>query len=70
VSDGFTAYKLLASTLESLTLLRIKIGEQRVAKARDTTAQTQQNLEAPRKIEQTLELLRSRFNDIKKPKAT
>ena len=53
-ADGFTAFKLLAPTLESLTLLRIKIGEQRVAKARDTTAQTQQNLEAPRKIEQTL----------------
>ena len=69
-ADGFTAFKLLAPTLESLTLLRIKIGEQRVAKARDTTAQTQQNLEAPRKIEQTLELLRSRFNDNKKPKAT
>jgi hypothetical protein len=30
----------------------------------------QQNLEAPRKIEQTLELLRSRFNENKKAKAT
>jgi hypothetical protein len=64
-ADGFTAFKLLAPSLESLTLLWIKIAE-----ARDATAQMQHNLEAPRKIEQTLELLRSRFNDNKKPKAT
>jgi hypothetical protein len=43
----------------------IKIGEQRVAEACDATAQA-----APPKIAETLELLRSRFNDIKKPKAT
>jgi hypothetical protein len=48
----------------------IKIAEARVAEARDATAQMQQNLEAPRKIEQTLELLCSRCNDNKKPKAT
>jgi hypothetical protein len=64
-ADGFTAFRLLAPTLESLTLLRIKIGEQRGAEARDATAQA-----APPKIAETLELLRSRFNDIKKPKAT
>jgi hypothetical protein len=68
-ADGFTAFGLLAPTLESLTLLRIKIAEAR-AEARDAMAQMQQSLEAPGKIEQTLELLRSRFNDNKKPKAT
>jgi hypothetical protein len=68
--EWLTAFKLLAPSLESLTLLRIKIAEARVAEACDATAQMQQNLEAPRKIEQTLELLRSRFNDNKKPKAT
>jgi hypothetical protein len=64
-ADGFTAFKLLAPSLESLTLLWIKIAE-----ARDATAQMQHNLEAPGKIEQTLELLRSRFEDNIKPKAT
>ena len=71
-ADGFLGFKFLAPTLESLMLLRIKIGEQRAAEARDVTAQMQTNLEATGKrgapkIEQTLELLRSRFNDIKKP---
>jgi hypothetical protein len=64
-ADGFTAFKLLAPSLESLTLVWIKIAE-----ARDATAQMQHNLEAPGKIEQTLELLRSRFEDNIKPKAT
>ena len=72
-ADGLLAFRLLPQVLESLALLRAKIGEQRAAEARDVTDQT--NLEASGKreapkIEQTLELLRSRFNDIKKPKAT
>ena len=72
-ADGLLAFRLLPQVLESLAVLRAKIGEQRAAEARDVTDQT--NLEASGKreapkIEQTLELLRSRFNDIKKPKAT
>jgi hypothetical protein len=73
-ADGFTAFKLLAPSLESLAVLRAKIGEQRAAEARDVTAQMQTNLEASGKreaprIEQTLELLRSRFagNTSQKP---
>jgi hypothetical protein len=55
-------------------MLRGRIIEQRAAEARDVTAQMQTNLEASGKreapkIEQTLELLRSRFNDNIKPKA-
>ena len=73
-ADGLKAFALLAPALESLTILRGKIIEQRGSEARDVTAQMQQNLEpyreAPPKIEETLELLRSRFNDNKKPKAT
>jgi hypothetical protein len=73
-ADGFTAFKLLAPALESLAVLRAKIGEQRASEARDVTAQMQTNLEASGKreapkIEKTLELLRSRFNGNKKPKA-
>jgi len=73
-ADGLKAFALLAPALESVTILRGKIIEQRAAEARDVTAQMQTNLEASGKreapkIEQTLELLRSRFNDNKKPKA-
>jgi hypothetical protein len=64
--DGLKAFALLAPTLESLTILRGRIIEQRGAEACDVTpAQA-----ARPKIEETLELMRSRFNDIKKPKAT
>ena len=63
----------LSSTLRNC-LSCGKIIEQRAAEARDVTVQMQSNLEAPGKreapkIEQTLELLRRRFDDIKKPKA-
>jgi hypothetical protein len=66
------AFALLAPALESLAVLRAKIGEQRAAEARDVTDQT--NLEASGKreapkIEETLELLRRRFEDNIKPKA-
>ena len=64
-ADIFKAYHLLAPALDSLVTLRAKIAEQRVTEARDATAQA-----APPKIAETLELMRSRFNDIKKPKAT
>jgi hypothetical protein len=73
-ADGFTAFKLLAPSLESLMLLRAKIGEQRAQEAHDVTAQMQTDLqegvkrEAP-KIQATLELLRRRFDDNFKPKA-
>jgi hypothetical protein len=74
-ADGLLAFRLLPQVLESLAVLRAKISEQRGAEARNMTSQMQTNLEASGKreapkIEQTLELLRSRFNDIKKPKAT
>ena len=57
-----------------IRLLRAKISEQRAAEARDVTAQMQTNLEASGKreapkIEETLELLRRRFEDNTKPKA-
>jgi hypothetical protein len=73
--DGIAAFRILPQALESLAVLRAKISEQRGAEARNVTSQMQTNLEASRKreapkIEQTLELLRSRFSDIKKPKAT
>jgi hypothetical protein len=64
-ADGLLAFRLLAPTLDSLVTLQAKIAEQRVTEARGATAQA-----APPKIAETLELLRSRFNDIKKPKAT
>ena len=63
-ADGLLAFRLLAPTLDSLVTLQAKIAEQRVTEARGATAQA-----APPKIAETLELLRSRFNDIKKPKA-
>jgi hypothetical protein len=63
-ADGLLAFRLLAPTLDSLAILQAKITEQRVAEAR---AQK----EAQPKIGETaMDLLRSRFNDIKKPKAT
>jgi hypothetical protein len=72
--EGLVAFRLLPQVLESLAVLRAKISEQRAAEARDVTAQMQTNLEASGKreapkIEETLELLRSRFNDNTKPKA-
>ena len=75
IADLFKAYALLAPVLESLVVIRAKIGEQRAAEARDVTAQMQTDLqegvkrEAP-KIQETLELMRSRFNDIMKARAT
>jgi hypothetical protein len=71
-ADGLLAFRLLPQVLESLAVLRAKIGEQRAAEARDVTDQT--NLEASGKreapkIEETLELLRRRFEDNIKPKA-
>jgi hypothetical protein len=73
-ADGFTAFKLLAPSLESLVLLRGKMIEQRGAEARDVTGQIKTDLEesvkreAPQ-IEEALALLRSRFEDNIKPKA-
>jgi hypothetical protein len=69
-ADGFTAFKLLAPTLESLAILRGKIGEQRGAEARDVTRIAINDSQQPPKIKEALELLRSRFNDNIKPKAT
>ena len=65
MADGLLAFRLLAPTLDSLVTLQAKIAEQRVTEARGATTQA-----APPKIQETLELMRSRFNDIKKPKAT
>jgi hypothetical protein len=73
-ADVVKAYALLAPSLESLAIIRAKIAEQRAAEARDVTAQMQTDLqegvkrEAP-KIQETLELMRRRFDDIIKPKA-
>jgi hypothetical protein len=73
-ADVFKAYHLLAPILESLVIIRGKIADQRAAEARDVTAQMQTDLqegvkrEAP-KIQETLELMRRRFDDIIKPKA-
>ena len=73
--EGLVAFRLLPQVLESLAVLRAKISEQRASEARDVTAQMQTNLEASGKreapeIEETLALLRSRFEDNIKPKAT
>jgi hypothetical protein len=66
-ADIFKAYHLLAPTLDSLVTLQAKIAEQRVTEARGVTPQR----EAQPKIGETaMDLLRSRFNDNKKPKAT
>ena len=66
-ADIFKAYHLLAPPLDSLVTLQAKIAEQRVTEARGATARR----EAQPKIGETaMDLLRSRFNDIKKPKAT
>jgi hypothetical protein len=73
-ADGFLAFRLLGPTLESLAILYGKISDHRAAEARDVTAQMQTDLqegvkrEAP-KIQETLELMRRRFDDIIKPKA-
>jgi len=67
-AEGLLAFRQFGPVLESLAILRAKISDQRgieTLAARDVTPQ------APRpKIEETLELLRSRFNDNKNPKAT
>jgi len=68
-ADGFTAFKLLAPSLESLTLLRAKIGEQRAAEARDVTRTAINVSQPPPKIKEVLELLRRRLDDNIKPKA-
>jgi hypothetical protein len=73
-ADGFTAFKPLAPTLESLVIIRAKIEEQRGNEARDATGQIKSDLEdsikreSP-KIAETLALLRNRFDDNIKPKA-
>jgi hypothetical protein len=73
-ADIFKAYHLLAPVLESLVIVRGKIADQRAEEARDVTAQMQTDLqegvkrEAP-KIQETLELMRRRFDDNIKPKA-
>jgi len=66
VQDGLFSTRLLMGILESLTELRIKIGEQRAVEAHDVTATMQENLQPlsdPKtaKIEETLALLRSKF---------
>ena len=72
--EGLVAFRLLPQVLESLAVLRAKISDRRAAEARDVTAQMQTDLqegvkrEAP-KIQETLELMRRRFDDIIKPKA-
>ena len=72
-ADAFTAFKLLAPSLESLAIIRAKIGEQRAEEAHDVTAQMQTDLQEgvkrEAKIQETLELLRRRFDDNIKPKA-
>ena len=71
--DEIAAFRILPQALEALAIVRAKISEQRAAEARDVTAQMQTNLEASGKreapkIEETLELLRRRFEDNIKPK--
>jgi hypothetical protein len=61
-ADGLLAFRLLAPTLDSLANLQAKIAEQRGAEARDATAQMQQNLEPPPKIQEVLELLRANLS--------
>jgi hypothetical protein len=73
-ADGLLAFRLLPQVLESLAILYGKISEHRAAEARDVTAQMQTNLEASGKreapkIQETLELLRRRFDDNIKPRA-
>jgi hypothetical protein len=63
-ADGFTAFRLLGPALESLAIVHAKIGEQRGTEARNVIPQA-----PPPKIEETLELLRRRFDDNIKPKA-
>jgi hypothetical protein len=67
-AEGLLAFRQLGPVLESLAILRAKISEQRGI---ETLAERDVTPQAPRpKIEETLELLRSRLNDNKKPKAT
>jgi hypothetical protein len=66
-ADGFKAFALMTAALESITIIRGKIIEHRGNEAHDVTPR--QAGERP-KIEETLELMRRRFDDIKKPKAT
>ena len=72
-ADGFLAFRLLGPMLESLAIIRAKIGEQRAEEAHDVTAQMQTDLQEgvkrEAKIQETLELLRRRFDDNIKPKA-
>src|ERR1700730_5061298 len=62
--EGLVAFRLLPQVLESLVVLRARISEQRAGEARDVKAQMRENLEplesSPR-IEDTLALLRKRF---------
>jgi len=69
--EGLVAFRLLPQVLESLAIIRAKIGEQRAEEAHDVTAQMQTDLQegVKRKIQETLELLRRRFDDNNKPKA-
>src|SRR5580700_4814765 len=63
-ADGLLAFRLLAPTLDSLVTFA---GQDRRAAGYGGAPQR----EAQPKIEETaMDLLRSRFNDIKKPKAT
>ena len=58
-ADIFKAYHLLAPTLDSLVTSQAKIAEQRVTEARDVRPHQAQ---PPPKIQETLELMRSRLN--------
>jgi hypothetical protein len=73
--DLFKAFALLAPVLESLVIIRGKLEDQRVHEAIDVTGRMKTDLEDAVKrdqpdIAETLRLMRDRFNDIKKPKAT
>ena len=72
-TDGFKAFALMTAALESITIIRGKIIEQRGNEAQDVTAQMAENLDPPDKprpkIEETLELMRRRFEENVKPKA-
>jgi hypothetical protein len=72
VQDGMLAFRLMASILNALMDLRIKIGEERMAEARDVTSVMQENLKPfddanGAKIKDTLDLLQGRFEDSIKP---
>jgi hypothetical protein len=63
VADGLKAFQLLPQALESLASLRIKIGEQRLAEAREVTPNGHQSTPESTKIQETIDMLRSRFLD-------